>query len=62
MQEYKGMCDQRWLTEEVMGNNQVAASLKLAVIEVSCDAVSGAKMSVGCSGTAPGHQGNNNGH
>ena len=43
MHEYKGMCDQRWLTGEVKGNSQVAGSLKLAITEVSCDAVSGAK-------------------
>jgi len=63
MHEYKGMCDQQWLTGEVKGNNQVAGSLNIAVIEVSCDVVSGAKMSVGgCSGTAPEHQGDNSGH
>jgi hypothetical protein len=46
-----------------MGNNQVAGPLKLVITEVSCDVVSGAKMSVGwCSGTAPGHQGDNSGH
>jgi hypothetical protein len=63
MHEYKGKCDQRWLTGEVKGNNQVVGSQKLVIIEVSCDSVSGAKMSVGgCSGKAPGHLGDNNGH
>jgi hypothetical protein len=46
-----------------MGNNQFAGPLILAIIEVSCDVVSGPKISVGgYSGTAPGHQGDNSGH
>ena len=63
MHECKGMCDQWWLTEEVKGNNQVAGSLNIPVIEVSCDVVSGTKMSVGgYSGKVPGHQGDKSGH